>query len=423
MKIENIKPYEKNAKKHPKKQVEQVAKSIKEFGFNQPIVIDKKGVIIVGHGRYEAAKLLGLSDVPVIEVELTEEQAKAYRLADNKLNESEWEMDLVIEELKGLSEDMLDLTGFDKDLIIEPDEKDDVIPEDAPPVAQLGDIWALGRHRVMCGDATKKEDVERLMDGKKANMCFTDPPYNVDYQGGMGTHTQNKRDGMKNDNMSKEQFKEFLYSAMQLINKNTIGGVYVCMSSSELDSLKESFERAGGHWQSFIIWVKNNFTLSRADYQNTYEPILYGWPDKTKNHYFLGDRDVANVWEDLSELKTEFDGENTTISFSGFKVKIKGKAEGQVVRKKQKIDIWRYDKPISSKLHPTMKPVQLIFEAIRNSSKEEEIVLDTFLGSGSTLIACEKTNRICYGMELDPKYVDVIIKRYEDYTDNKAIKL
>lgn len=423
MKIENIKPYEKNAKKHPKKQVEQIAKSIKEFGFNQPIVIDKKGVIIVGHGRYEAAKLLGLSDVPVIEVELTEEQAKAYRLADNKLNESEWEMDLVIEELKGLSEDMLDLTGFDKDLIIEPDEKDDVIPEDAPPVAQLGDIWALGRHRVMCGDATKKEDVERLMDGKKANMCFTDPPYNVDYQGGMGTHAQNKRDGMKNDNMSKEQFKEFLYSAMQLINKNTIGGVYVCMSSSELDSLKESFERAGGHWQSFIIWVKNNFTLSRADYQNTYEPILYGWPDKTKNHYFLGDRDVANVWEDLSELKTEFDGENTTISFSGFKVKIKGKAEGQVVRKKQKIDIWRYDKPISSKLHPTMKPVQLIFEAIRNSSKEEEIVLDTFLGSGSTLIACEKTNRICYGMELDPKYVDVIIKRYEDYTDNKAIKL
>jgi DNA modification methylase len=423
MKIENIKPYEKNAKKHPKKQVEQVAKSIKEFGFNQPIVIDKKGVIIVGHGRYEAAKLLGLSDVPVIEVELTEEQAKAYRLADNKLNESEWEMDLVIEELKGLSEDMLDLTGFDKDLIIEPDEKDDVIPEDAPPVAQLGDIWALGRHRVMCGDATKKEDVERLMDGKKADMCFTDPPYNVDYQGGMGTHAQNKRDRIKNDNMSKEQFKEFLYSAMQLINKNTNGGVYVCMSSSELDSLKESFERAGGHWQSFIIWVKNNFTLSRADYQNTYEPILYGWSDKTKNHYFLGDRDVANVWEDLSELKTEFDGENTTISFSGFKVKIKGKAEGQVVRKKQKIDIWRYDKPISSKLHPTMKPVQLIFEAIRNSSKEEEIVLDTFLGSGSTLIACEKTNRICYGMELDPKYVDVIIKRYEDYTDNKAIKL
>ena len=150
MKIENIKPYEKNAKKHPKKQVEQVAKSIKEFGFNQPIVIDKKGVIIVGHGRYEAAKLLGLSDVPVIEVELTEEQAKAYRLADNKLNESEWEMDLVIEELKGLSEDMLDLTGFDKDLIIEPDEKDDEVPEvPEEPKSKLGDLYELGKHRVL----------------------------------------------------------------------------------------------------------------------------------------------------------------------------------------------------------------------------------------------------------------------------------
>ena len=162
MKIENIKPYEKNAKKHPKKQVEQIAKSIKEFGFNQPIVIDKKGVIIVGHGRYEAAKLLGLSDVPVIEVELTEEQAKAYRLADNKLNESEWEMDLVIEELKGLSEEMLDLTGFDKDLIIEPDDKDDEVPEvPEEPKSKLGDLYELGNHRVLCGDATKKEDVER----------------------------------------------------------------------------------------------------------------------------------------------------------------------------------------------------------------------------------------------------------------------
>ena len=163
IKIQDIKPYEKNAKKHPKKQVEQVAKSIKEFGFNQPIVIDKKGVIIVGHGRYEAAKLLGLSDVPVIEVELTEEQAKAYRLADNKLNESEWEMDLVIEELKGLDDDMLDLTGFDKDLIIEPDEKDDEVPEvPEEPKSKLGDLYELGKHRVLCGDSTKVADVERL---------------------------------------------------------------------------------------------------------------------------------------------------------------------------------------------------------------------------------------------------------------------
>lgn len=173
MDIGLIKPYEKNAKKHPKKQVEQIATSIKEFGFNQPIVVDKNNIVIVGHGRLEAAKLLGLTDVPVITVDLTEEQAKAYRLADNKLNESDWDMQLVIEELKGLSEPMLELTGFDKDLIIEPDEKDDEIPENAPPVAKLGDVWALGRHRLMCGDSTDKEAVSTLMGGGAGGLsCY-----------------------------------------------------------------------------------------------------------------------------------------------------------------------------------------------------------------------------------------------------------
>jgi DNA modification methylase len=170
------------------------------------------------------------------------------------------------------------------------------------------------------------------------------------------------------------------------------------------------------------MWVKNNFTLSRADYQNTYEPILYGWRDGIVNHYFTQRRDIANVWEDLSKVKTEYDGKETTITFQGFKVKIQGKVEkGEVIRKKQHMDIWRYDKPIKSELHPTQKPVALVVEAITNSSNAGDIVLDTFLGSGSTLIACEKTNRICYGMELDPKYVDVIIKRWEDYTGNKAV--
>lgn len=180
MRVGDIKPYFKNAKKHPKKQVQQVAESIKEFGFNQPIVVDKNNVVIAGHGRLEAAKLLGLKDVPTIVVDLTEEQARAYRLADNKLNESEWDMGLAIEELKGLSDEMFSLTGFDKDLLIEPDEKDDLVPENVPAKAKLGDIYKLGNHRVMCGDATKKEDVEKLMDGKKADMVFTDPPYGVD---------------------------------------------------------------------------------------------------------------------------------------------------------------------------------------------------------------------------------------------------
>ncbi|MEO5367788.1 MAG: ParB/Srx family N-terminal domain-containing protein [Magnetococcus sp. WYHC-3] len=170
MRLSDIKPYPKNSKKHPDKQIKQIADSIKEFGFNQPIVVDKDNVIIVGHGRYEAAKLLGLEDVPALNVDLTEEQAKAYRLADNKLNESKWDMKLAVDELKELSQEMQTITGFDLDLLIEPDEKDDIIPEDCPPVAKLGDLWTLGRHRLLCGDATKESDVARLMDGKKADM-------------------------------------------------------------------------------------------------------------------------------------------------------------------------------------------------------------------------------------------------------------
>jgi len=388
IKIQDIKPYEKNAKKHTRKQIDQVANSIKRFGFVQPLVIDKNNELIIGHCRLEASKKLGMTEVPTLKLEdLSEEEVKALRLADNKLNESAWDMDLVIPELKGLSDDLLDLTGFDRDLIIEPDEKDDEVPEvPKKPRSKLGDLYELGKHRVLCGDSTKEEDVERLMNGKIANMCFTDPPYNVDYQGGMGTHRQNKREGIQNDKMSKSEFKEFMIKAMKPIVENTDGGIYVCMSSSELDSLKEGFEKAGGHWQSFIIWVKNNFTLSRVDYQNIYEPILCGWRNGIVNHYFIDRRDIANVWEDLSKVNTEYDGKYTTITFAGFKVKLQGKIEkGEVIRKKQHTDIWRHDKPIKSSEHPTMKPV-------------------------SFLIASEKTGRICYGMELDPCYVDVIVQ-------------
>jgi len=262
----------------------------------------------------------------------------------------------------------------------------------------------------------------RLCEGNRAQMCFTDPPYNVDYQGGMGTHEQNKRERIQNDKMSKGAFREFMEKAMRPIVQNTDGGIYVCMSSSELDSLKDGFEAVGGHWQSFIIWVKNNFTLSRADYQNTYEPILYGWRGGIVNHYFTQRRDIANVWEDLSKVKTEYDGKSTTITFQGFKVRIQGKVEkGEVIRKKQHTDIWRHDKPTKSSEHPTMKSVGLIVEAITNSSGQGDIVLDTFLGSGSTLIASEKTGRICYGMELDSKYIDVIVQRYCEYTGNYNI--
>jgi DNA modification methylase len=364
MDIQNIKPYEKNAKKHPKKQIEQVANSIKEFGFNQPIVIDKQGVIIVGHGRYEAAKLLGLTDVPTITVDLTEEQCKAYRLADNKLNESEWDMGLAIEELKGLSDEMFDLTGFDKDLIIEPDEKDDIIPDDAPAVAKLGDIWALGRHRVMCGDSTKKEDVEKLMDGKKADMVFTDPPYGMN---------------LKTD--------------YQNIHKGATTG--------------KNFEKVMGDETEF------NPEFIIKDFYNVNEIFIWGF------EYFSNILPKAGlfIWDKtLGDFKGRI-GNEFEVCWS------KQKHKKEIVRQ-----LWvgyngLQTEDTKKREHPTQKPVDLCGYFIKKFTEDEMIVLDLFLGSGSTLIACEKTNRICYGMEIDPKYVDVIIKRYEDYTGNKAIKL
>ena len=393
--IEKIQPYLKNAKKHPKSQVEKIAASIKEFGFKQPIVIDKQNVLIVGHGRVEGAKLLGLQEVPaIIADDLTPDQIKAYRLADNKLNESDWDMDLVIQELKGLEEFMIDLTGFSKDLILEPDEKDDQVPElPEEPKAKLGEIYQLGKHRLMCGDSTKLEDVEKLMNGQKASMVFTDPPYNVDYKGGTGLTIKN--DKFKN----KQDFYQFLFDAISAFRAFIVGDIYIAMSSSELHTLQKAFQDCGGHWSTFIIWVKDRFTLGRSNYQRQYEPILYGWFEGS-SHYWSGARNLGDVVKE--EIKEEIDGSKW--------LKI-----DQI-----QTDVWEVKKPDKNKVHPTMKPVSLMERAIINSSMPDQIVLDTFLGSGSTLIACEKTNRICYGMELDPKYVDVIIQRWEDYTQKKA---
>jgi len=289
VKIDKIKRYEGNQKKHPKSQIKKIADSIKEFGLNQPIVVDKSNTIIVGHGRYEAAHILGMTEVPVLTVDLTDEQAKAYRLADNKLNESEWDMELVINELKGLSTEMLELTGFDADLTLEPENKDDDIPEikSGKPNTKLGDVWQLGEHLITCGDSTNSETIEKLLGGQKADMTFCDPPYNIAYEGGAGK----RRKKIENDKMSREAFSDFLDNAMRSIVNNTKGGIYVCMSPKEIGTLKDSFERVGGHWSSTIIWAKNNFTLSGNDYQNTYEPILYGWGNG-KKPYFIDRRDL-----------------------------------------------------------------------------------------------------------------------------------
>lgn len=368
-------PYSKNAKKHPKKQIEQIAASIKEFGLNQPIVVDSTGEIIVGHGRYEALKLLGMEIKPEYVIrkdDLTPDQVKAYRLADNKLNESEWDMVLAIDELKELPTDLALLTGFDMDLLIDPDEKDDDVP-DTPDEAQskVGDLYELGNHRVLCGDSTNIEDVERLMDGKKADMVFTDPPYNIAYEGG-----SKKREMIENDDVV--DFYEFLlqaYSASALSMK--LGAaIYVCHADTERVNFTKAFRDAGFYLSSVLIWAKNNSTFGRADYFWKHEPILYGWREG-----------AAHSWHGDNKQDT----------------------------------IWNVDRPARSDSHPTMKPIVLIEKALFNSSKQDDIVLDLFLGSGSTLIASQKTGRICYGMELDPKYIDVIVQRYVDYTGNDTV--
>jgi len=266
----------------------------------------------------------------------------------------------------------------------------------------------------MCGDSTKIEDVEKLMNGQKADMVFTDPPYNVDYQGSMNTHSKNEKSPILNDSMSSENFYAFLYDAIKNMMAYCKGSFYICMSSKELPNLKTAFENAGGHWQSFIIWVKNNFTLSRADYQQQYEPILYGWNAENKNHYFAGFRDVGNVWyETKNRIKYE-DGK-TTIRVGDIKIELEGKVQGKFLKRKSKTDIWEFDKPSKSEEHPTMKPVKLCGAAIKDASIDGGKVMDLFGGSGSTLIACEQLNRTCYMMEIDPKYCDVIRKRYAKF--------
>jgi DNA modification methylase len=405
-----ITPYEKNAKKHPKKQIEQVANSIKEFGMNQPIVVDKQGVIIVGHGRYEALKHLGWDDKKILEhvkvVDLTEEQAKAYRLADNKLNESEWDMKLVIEELKELDEEMLDLTGFDKDLVIEADEKDDEVPEiPEEPRSKVGDVYQIGRHRVMCGDSTKADHLETLMGGVKADMVFTDPPYNVDYKG-KGKDTSNK---IMNDNMSDEAFESFLLQAMKRVAENIkrSAGCYIFHSHKTATDFEKALITAGFIIDTQLIWNKPSAGMGMNDYRTKHEPFYYAYLSKEKKSFY-GDRTGTTVWkipEDDDKALKWFRKVQSDLENGGS-------------------SLWSVSRERTNEYtHPTQKPVELPVTAIFKSSKPDDIILDTFLGSGTTLIASEKTNRTCYGMELDPKYVDVIVQRYVDYTGNNKVKL
>ena len=378
--VERLIPYARNARTHSDSQVAQIAGSIREFGFNNPILVDSQAGIIAGHGRLLAARKLGLSEVPVIVLDhLSDNQKRAYLLADNRLAEDAgWDDEMLALELKALADEGVDpeLLGFAEDellrLLGDVEAASGLTDEDAVPdveeiaVSRPGDVWVLGDHRVLCGDATRREDVERVLGGGLADMAFTDPPYGVDYE------SRGRR--IANDNLG-AGFASFLGDACENILAVTKGAVYVCMSSSALDTLKTAFESAGGHWSTFVIWAKNTFTLGRSDYQRQYEPILYGWKEGTK-HFWCGARDQG--------------------------------------------DIWFVNKPLSNHLHPTMKPVELIERAIQNSSKSRDTILDPFAGSGSTLIACERTGRQARLIELEPKYVDVIVNRWQQYTGKSA---
>jgi len=374
----HITPYSKNAKKHPKKQIEQVAASIKEFGMHQPIVVDKDGVIIVGHGRYEALKHLGMeiTDDMIRVADLTEKQANAYRLADNKLNESEWDMPLVIEELKTL-EELAPLTGFDMDLLIEPDEADDVVP-DVPetPQSVLGDLYELGEHRVLCGDSTKVDDVEKLMDGKKADMVFTDPPYNLETKGGckgaIGKGLQ--KQGESIDFIANFNPVDFLNILPAYFNKKSLNAYVFCNKQLLPDYLL--WARDAGYSFNVLVWKKPN-------------AIPIGDSHRPDIEYLLLFR-LNAIWNN---------GLSDSVNYSRL-----------------------IESPRETGLHPTMKPVAIITNQLQISSHSGSLIVDSFLGSGSTLIASEKTGRICYGMELDCKYTDVIVQRYVDYTGNATIK-
>ena len=382
---ERLIPYARNARTHSAEQIAQIAASIVEFGFTSPILVDSKDGVIAGHGRLLAARKLGLPEVPVVVLDhLSETQRRAYIIADNRLAMSAgWDEEMLRVELQSLQEDAfdIDLVGFTdeelEEILAGPEGTNEGLTDpDAVPseqdaiVTMCGDLWTLGDHRLLCGDATQMADIEKVLAGALADMTFCDPPYSVSYIGKTA-----RKLTIKNDDLG-AGFYDFLRESCANVLGVTKGAVYICMSSSELHTLYRAFTDAGGHWSTFVIWAKHHFTLGRSDYQRMYEPILYGWRDGTK-HFWCGDRNQG--------------------------------------------DVWFIKRPMANLEHPTMKPVELVERALRNSSKTRDTILDPFGGSGTTLIACERAGRQARVVEVDPKYVDVIIRRWQDYSGCDAV--
>ena len=383
-------PYARNARTHSDSQVAQIAASIAEFGFTNPILAGSDGVIVAGHGRLAAAQKLGIATVPVVVLDhLTPTQRRALVIADNRIAENAgWDEAMLQVELADLQGDDFDLslTGFDADALADllageettsdGQTDEDSVPDAGTSITRPGDVWICGNHRVICGDSTDASTYDALMAGEIADMVFTDPPYNVDYANTAKDKMRGTDRPILNDNLG-AGFHDFLLAALTPTLAHCRGGIYVAMSSSELDVLQSAFRTAGGKWSTFIIWAKHTFTLGHADYQRQFEPILYGWPADGTRHW-CGARDQG--------------------------------------------DVWNIKKPHKNDLHPTMKPVELVERAVRNSSRPGDIVLDSFGGSGTTMIASEKSDRKARLIELDPKYVDVIVRRWQDYAGAQATR-
>ena len=371
-----------NPRQLTKEQYKNLKDSIKRFGLVDPVIInknkDRENIVIGGHQRLKIAKDLNIEKIPCVELDLTIDQEKELNVRLNK-NTGEWDWDALgnyfdVESLIDWGFTNEELQFETPDVVGLTDEDD--IPEKVTPRTKLGDIWILGNHKLLCGDCTDFENIDQLLLDQKAHMVFTDPPWNVAY--GKVKHPKYKNNQILNDDMSTDDFQIFLNKSFNSLAKLSMKGtiVYLVMSAQEWGNAMLEMKKNNFHWSSTIIWNKDRHVISRKDYHTKYEPIWYGWYD-SKRLKKLDDRKQSDVWD--------------------------------------------FKKPFKSKLHPTTKPVELIERTIKNSSDSNNLVIDLFLGSGSTLIACEKTNRKCFGMELDPKYCDVIVQRWEDYTGKKAI--
>ena len=378
--IDKLIPYANNARTHSPEQINKLRSSLREFGFINPVIIDRDYNIIAGHGRVMAAREENLKEVPCVFADhLTEAQKKAYIIADNRMAlDAGWDEEMLRVELEALNAQAFDLsfTGFDQDELerLFRDENQEKVTEDdfdvdeelsKPAITHEGDLWTIGRHRLLCGDSTHKECFERLMKGDKANLVVTDPPYNVDYQGVAGK--------IKNDNMRDEEFYTFILSAFNRIHENMASdaSIYVFHADTEGLNFRKAFDESGFHLSGCCIWKKHRLMIGHSPYQWQHEPCLYGWL-KGGKHSWYADRKQSTIWE--------------------------------------------FDKPSKNDLHPTMKPIALIAYCILNSSMTNAIVLDPFLGSGTTMMASQQIDRSCYGIELDPKYCDVIVNRFIEMT-------